>query len=357
MTTQVMGSQTARIAKYKGEVLKHAQPQEVIGRVGVSVKKTIPKNVSETVIFRRWLPKGATANTPNTWSADPAAHRLNEAETPNGEAITAQDITVSLVEYGVLYRFSNRVEDLYEDDVPKEMRRLTGERMGLLLEMVRWGQIKAGTNVFYPTTATTSRSQIGDAAGEGINANMLRRIARSLSANLAMKITGVLSASSGIGTQPIEAAFVIVCSSDLEADVRANLSGFIHVSEYGTRKPIHENELGSWEQFRFVTSPHLTPYLSSGATTGATNTYLSGGVPANGAADVYPFVALSEECYGDVMLRGMDSFKVYARGASEDSKDDPLAQRGYIGAKTYFTAVRLNELQMAVGEVACSVLA
>lgn len=356
MSQQRTATQSARIGRYKGEILGHAMPQEIIGRVGVSVKKTIPKNVSETVTFRRWLPKGATTTTPNTWSADPAAHRLSEGETPTGDTLIAQDISATLLEYGVLYRYTNRVADLYEDDVPQEMRRMTGERMGLLLEMIRWGQLRAGTNVFYPLITLTSRSLVGSASTHIINANMLRRIARSLSANLASKITGVLDAASKIATQPVEAAYVVVCSSDLEADIRANLTGFIHVSEYGTRKPMHENELGSWEQFRFVTSPHLAPYLQQGANSPA-NTFLTGGAAGTTASDIYPFVVLSEECYGDVMLRGMASFDVTAIPASTKTKDDPLGQRGVVGASTYFTAVRLNEGQMAVGEVAASVLA
>lgn len=353
------GTMSPRIGKYKGEILAHAIPQEIIGRVGVSMKKSIPKNASETVSYRRYLPKGATVNSPNTWNLDVAAHRLSEGETPQGDVLEAQNIEVSLAEYGVLYRFSNRVAETYEDDIPKEMRRMTGERMGLLLELIRWGQLRAGTNVFYPKVSITSRSSIGASTSEGINGSMLRRIARSLSNNLAMKPQGVLSASPNTGTQPIEAAFVVVCSSDLEADIRANLSGFVHVSEYGQRQVIHPNELGSWEQFRFITSPHLGPYLAQGSSTqnASTQTYLTNGTNGAGAADVYPFVVMGEECYGDVTLRGMDSMKVVAIPASVETKDDPLGQRGVIGARTYFTAVRLNEGHMAVGEVAASILA
>lgn len=344
-----------RIAKWKGEILRHAVPQEVIGRMGASIKKlSIPKNNSDTAVFRRWLPKGATTSTPNTWIVDPAAHLLVEGETPNAEQISSQDITVNLLEYGVLYRFSNRVDDMYEDEVPMEMKRIAGERMGLLLEKIRWGVLKAGTNVYRAGNVASRAAIIALVSG-----NMLRNIARGLSNNLASKITNILSASPGIGTQPIEAAFVIVCSSDLEADFRSQLTGFVHISEYGTRKAIHENELGSWEQFRFVTSPHLDPYLLSGGTTGA-NTRLANGVPnATGAelVDVYPFIALSEECFGDVMLRGMDSLRSVAMiPAGMQTKDDPLGQRGYVGASGYFASVRLNDQQMAVGEVACSSL-
>lgn len=355
MSGQTMTSQSARIAKWKGEILKHAIPQEVFGRIGKSIKKLgIPPNQSDTGVWRRWLPKGATANTPNTWDVQVADHLLVEGETPAAEQIIAQDITVQLQEYGVLYRFSNRVADMYEDDVPGEMKRIAGERMGLLMEMIRYGVLKGGTNR-YLANNVASRSLINGL----VSGNQLRNVARGLFKNLAVKITDVLAPSPNIGTQPIEAAYVVVCSGDLEADLRSQLTGFVHVSEYGSRKPIHENELGSWEQFRFVTSPHTGPYLNAGTTTTA-NTRLAGGVPNSTGAelvDVYPMIVMTEECYGDVMLRGKQALnKVSMIPANQQTKDDPLGQRGYVGASGYAAAVRLNELQMAVVEVAASSL-
>lgn len=346
-----MATQSARIGKLKGDILAHVMPLEVFGKFGV--KKPMPKNSSETVVFRRWLPKGATVNSPNIWSVDPAAHQLSEGETPVADTVTAQDITVSLVEYGFVYRWTNRVEDLYEDDVPAEIRQIAGERMGLLLEMVRWGKLKAGTNVFRAGNVAARANIVAL-----ISANMLRNIARSLQLNRAMKISGILSASPNIGTQPVEAAYVVVCSTDLEADIRSQLSGFIHVSEYGSRQTMHENELGSWENFRFITSPHLTAYLAAGGTTTA-NTRLTNGIPNSAGTeqvDVYPFIVLSQQAFGDVALRGKSAMKVNARMASEVTKDDILGQRGLIGCQTYFASVRLNELQMAVGECAASSL-
>lgn len=362
MSTQVMSTVAQRVAVFKGEILKHVVPQEVIGKCCRSMKKSIPKNVSATVKFRRWLPKGAASSTPNTWNVDPAAHLLGEGETPLAETIDKQDITAVLQQYGVLYRYSDVVADLYEDNVPAEMVKLTGERMGLLQEMIRYGVLKAGTNV-YRGGGVAARSSII----ARLSANGFRSMARGLDNNLASKITSILAPSPNIGTQPIEAAFVAVVSSDLSADIRSILTGFVHISEYGTRKPIHENELGSWEQYRFVTSPHTSAYLSAGGTTAGASTVLAaagtGGINGAGteAADIYPILVLSEEAYGDVMLRGMDSFEAYHRkpGGGEganSSSADPLGQRGHVGAKFYMTAVRLNELQMAVYEVACGAL-
>ena len=64
-----------------------------------------------------------------------------------------------------------------------------------------------------------------------------------------------------MNTYPIEAAYVVLCHSDCEADLRTELPGFKHVSEYGQRQAVHENELGSWEQYRFICTPHM-PVLS-----------------------------------------------------------------------------------------------
>lgn len=348
MTTQVMATQAARIGRLKGEILAHVMPVEVFGKFGV--KKPMPKNSSETVIFRRWLPKGATSASPNIWNVTESSHRLSEGETPVAEAITAQDITVSLIEYGFIYRWSNRVEDLYEDDVPSEVKRIAGERMGLLLEMIRWGQLKACTNVFYAGGVSARLSIVS-----ALTAAVLRKASRSLQVNQGPKVTSILSASSGVGTQPVESAYVAICHTDQEYDIR-QLTGFIHISEYGTRQAIHENELGSWENFRFITSPHLSPALS---TAGAVaSTLLAGGVAGNSsnAGDTYSMIVLSQDCFGDVALRGKSAMNVNAFPASQATKDDPLGQRGMIGAQTYFNCVRLNDLQMAVIESACSVL-
>lgn len=342
-----------RIGRQKGEILTHAIPQEVLGRVGASVKKMIPKRVGDTLVFGRYLPKGATTTNPNYWNVQPSEHLLVEGETPSADSIIRQDIVVTLQEYGVLYRFSNRTADMYEDDIPSEMKRLAGERMGLLLEMIRYGVLRAGTNV-YRAGNVASRALVNGL----VSTNLLRNVARGLSANRAVKITEILSGSPNVDTQTVEAAFIAVCSTDLEADLRSQLSTFTHISNYGSRKPIHPNELGTWEQYRFVTSPELSSYVLAGAVATA-NTRLANGVPnATGSelVDVYPILILSEECFGDVMLRGVNGWDVTMIPAGMKTKDDPMGQRGYVGASTYFAAVRLNEQQMAVVEVAASSL-
>ena len=48
--------------------------------------------------------------------------------------------------------------------------------------------------------------------------------------------------------------------------------------------------------------------------------------------------------------------EVTALSPSQKDKNDPLGQRGYVGCKFYYHAVILNQLQMAVAEVATRAL-
>lgn len=353
MATQLMASpQAARIGRFKARLLDHIIPQEVIGRCCKSQKEMVPMNVSDTVVFRRYIPSGTTTAAFNTWNINPEDYQLSEGETPQARTVLAVDVTCTLQQYGIVYRHSDRVSDMYEDDIPDQQVQFTGEGMGLLLEKVRYGVLKAGTNVFRAGGAATRAL-----TNAKISGTAMQNVARSLSANLAKKMTRILAPSQNVGTTSIEAAFIAVCHSDLESDWRA-LNGFTHISDYGTREAMHENELGSYQQFRVVTSPHLNPYPAAG-TTAAADTILTNGAKNTGGAgnaDIYPIIIMGEEAYGDVMLRGIGAIKPFHKKPGETSDSDPLGQRGHVGAKTYFTAARLNEFHMAVYEVACSAL-
>lgn len=346
MAIQQYATITPRIGKLKGEILAHAVPMEVLGITGQ--QKKMPKNNSDTVVFRRYLPYGGVDNRwINASNVDTFAtsHQVAEGVTPTADTLTAIDVTATLQQYAVLYAVTDRVVDLYEDDIPSEMKRQTGERLGLVREMVRYGALKAATNKFY--AGGTSRATVN----QTITLPLLRKVARTLQANHAKQVTGILAPSPNIGTAPIEAAYLVFCHSDLEPAIR-DLPGYVGVHEYGSRKPIHPQELGSVERFRFIISPELAPYADAGAAVGTTGLESTSG--AN--IDVYPIIVVGEDAWGQVALRGMESLDVtYIPPGSKD-KNDPLGQRGYIGAKTYFTALVLNQGWMAVIEAGAPAL-
>jgi N4-gp56 family major capsid protein len=265
--------------------------------------------------------------------------------TPDADSLTPQDITVSLQEYGVLYGLTNRAVDLYEDDVPAEMKKQCGERIGLIREMIRYGVLKGGTNVYY--IGGSSRVAVNNK----INLNTLRKVSRNLQANHAARITGVLSMSADFGSTGVEASYVVVAHTDTEADIR-DLPNFKNTSEYAQRKTISPYEIGSCENFRFILSPELGPYADAGGTAATNGMFSTTGT----SADVYPFIVAGEEAWGQVALRGADALNPTYIPPGDKTKDDPLGQRGYVGASFYMNAVRLNEGWMAVIEAGVSSL-
>lgn len=346
MSAFTLASPAQRIGKLKGEILAHSIPVEVIGITGL--QKAMPKNNGKTVSMRRYRPYGALAtneNTKNRPIVDATAHILTEGTAPTADTLVPDDVEISLTQYGCLYQLSDQTVDMYEDDVPSEMKKQCGERVGLLREMVRYGIVKAGTNVFY--SGGTTRGTVD----EKLTLKVLRKASRTLQANHAKKITGILAPSVNIGTLPVESAYLVFVHTDAEADVR-DLAGFVHVSEYGQRKVVNENEIGSVENFRFITSPELAPYTDSGALTGVTGLFSSGT-----KVDVYPFIICGEDAWGQLALRGDNALDPTWIPPGEKSKSDPLGQRGFVGAKFYFACKILNEGWLAVIEAGVSDLA
>lgn len=333
-------------------MLEHAQPITVLGDFGT--QREMPQNSTDTLVFRRTLPFGASptgqtiegsqryVGTPNINSND---FVLAEGVTPNSNSISFQDVSVQLQQYGVLFKYSNKVEQLYEDDIPGEMVKLTGETLAEVMEMVRYGVLKAGSTVIY--TNGSSRAAVNTAIG----LNSLRKAARTLESNRARRVTSRVAPGPNFATRAVQPSFIVFVHTDAVSDIR-NLPGFTRVEEYGSFKPIHDREIGACEDFRFITSPLLRSFAGAGAAVGS-----SGMLSMTGTnVDVYPFIIIGEDAWGQVALKGMSAVKPVVLKASQTSHANPLGQFGYVGASTWFAAVRLNDAFMAKIEAGVTAL-
>lgn len=315
------------------EMLKHAEPVLVLQKFGMT--KPMPKNKADTVKFRRPIPFGA-ATTP-----------LVEGVTPSAQKMSYEDVTATLKQYGKPIEITDVVDDLAEDPVLKDASQLAGEQAALTTEMITYGVIKAGTSVFYANGASRA------AVNTPISLSKQRAVTRFLKAQKAMKITSVLDGSPNYGTKPIEASFIAVAHTDLESDIRG-MAGFTPVAEYGSRKPVCPEEIGSVEDVRYVLSPELNPFTDAGGAYAGSGTAM---VSTTGtSADVYPVLFFGKEAFGTVPLKGAGAITPMVLNPGKPDKSDPLGQRGYVSWKTYFTAVILNQNWMSRLEVAVTAL-
>lgn len=324
MATVNFGDISPRTAAYASkDLLSRGLPYLVIEKFGQA--KTLPGNSSKTIKFRRYtaLPNAPTA--------------LIEGVTPAGTPLSYQDVTANLVQYGNLTQISDVVMDTHEDPVLKEATDLLGEQAAQMVEKMRFGVIKAGTNVIYNNGASRA------AVNTPVSITLQRRAVRSLKRQNARFITKVIRSTVAYGTENVAPGFVALIHTDCEADVRG-MVGFIPAEKYGTITP-WENELGKVEDVRYVSSTMFEPWIDAG---GAKGTMLSS---SGTSADVYPILYLGADAYGIVALKGMFAITPMVVNPTP-SDSDPLAQRGSVGWKTMQTAVILNDAWLVRGEVA-----
>jgi N4-gp56 family major capsid protein len=311
------------------QMLRHAKPVMVLEKLGLT--KPMPKNKTDTIKFRR--PKVFTA----------ATTPLTEGVTPTETQFAYEDVSATLRQYGQVVIVTDKIEDLHEDPVLNDASVQAGENIGRTIEALNYGIIRAGTSVYYANGV--ARNEVNTP----ITLAKQRAVLRSLKALKAQKITRSLSPSSDYGTRAVEAAYVAVAHTDVESDLR-NLPGFKTVSEYGTRSPISEYEIGSVEDVRYILSPDLNPFLDAGGakgqmvSTGGTN------------ADVYPIIYFGQDAWGMVALRGSGAVSPTIIPVGQKTKDDPLGQRGVVGWKTWHAALILNQAWMSRLEVAVTAL-
>lgn len=315
------------------QMLKHAGPVRILDKFGMM--RPMPKNKSTTIKFRRPIVFTA-ATTP-----------LQEGVTPSTTQFRYEDVSGTLKQYGMLVEITDVIEDTHEDPVLNDATLQCGENVGRTFEALDWGVLQAGTNVFY------ANGSARNAVNTPISLSKQRAVVRSLKAQKAMKHTRVLDGSVNFQTKPIEASYVAVHHTDVEQDIR-NLAGFVPVSEYGSRKPINEYELGSVEDVRYICSPDLDPIVDAGGTFNGSGTNM---VSTSGtSADVYPVLYLGKEAYGIVPLRGQGAISPTILRPGVKSKSDPLGQRGYVGWKAWHLSLILNQVWMARLEVAVTAL-
>jgi len=341
MATQLYSTVVARnLLRAEMQMLKHAEPIQVLTRFGD--QKQQPLNKTDTVVFRRLKPFNATATEVANITA--ANFITAEGVTPTANTISYTDVTTTLNQYAVLFKFSSKAQMMYEDDIPADMAKLTGETLAMVAEKVCYGQVRAGTSVIYANGDT--RPGINTA----ISLNDFRLAARTMENNMARQVTSAVKSGPDFGVSSVEPAYVVFIHTDMLADIR-DIAGFTKRVDYGSQiTPVHPREVGAIEEFRIVTSPLFAPFLA-----GVAAVSTSGMLAADTATiDVYPAIVMAESAWGQVSLKGHGHSGVSPTilPANVKTHGNPGGMIGYVGADFWLSSVRLNENWMTRIEAA-----
>lgn len=318
------GDISPRTAAYaEKELLKRGLPYLVLEKFGQA--KALPDNSTKVMKFRRY---NALTNTPVA---------LTEGVTPTSQALAVTDVTATLAQYGGLTTITDVILDTHEDATLNEAVALLGEQAAQMIEKMRFGVLKAGTNVLY------ANGSARNAVNTEISLDVQRRAVRALKRQNARFITSIVRSTPSYGTENVAPGYVALIHPDVEASVRS-LTGFVPAEKYGSMTP-WEGELGKCEDVRYVSSTIFEPWADAG---GAKGTMLS---TTGTSADVYPILYLARDAYGIIALKGAFALTPMVVNP-KPSDSDPLAQRGHVSWKAYQTAVILNDLFMCRCEVA-----
>lgn len=292
--------------------------------------KPLPSNSTTSMTFRRYE------------ALDPTPKVLTEGVTPSGNTLTKTDVTVQTHQMGDWIELTDVIMDHHEDPVLTESVDILGEQAAEMLELNRYGVLKGGSSVFYAGSGVVARSGVNTK----MDRSLQRKVTRFLQAQKAKKITKRVAASPNYGTSPVAPAYVAICHTDLDSDIR-DMQGFVSVEEYGSGMSPFEGEIGKCENVRYICSPVYVPTADAGA---ATSTMLS---TTGTNADVYPIMFFGADAYALVPFKGKNAVTPMVVNP-KPANGDPLGQRGSVGWKTRTGCVILNDLWMARVEVAAS---
>jgi len=324
------GDISPRTAAYaEKELLMRAIPFMVLEKFGQS--KALPAHSSKTITFRRYT---ALDNTPSA---------LTEGVTPGSQTMTSTDVPCVLTQYGSMITITDIIIDTHEDNILNESIELLGEQAAQMIERMRYGILRAGTNVVYANGAARV------AVNTTINLAAQRRVVKALKRQNAEPITKAVKSTAAYGTEPVNKAYIGLIHPDMEGDVRNMLgadgkSCFVPIEKYGSITP-YENEIGKVEDVRYLTSTIFTPFPDAGGAKGLMSS--TSGVNA----DVYPVLYIGANSYAIVALKGMFALTPMVTNP-KPSDSDPLAQRGRVAWKAMQGAVILNDAWMVRLEAA-----
>lgn len=279
--------------------------------------RPMPARQGQSVNYRRFnsLP---VATTP-----------LAEGITPDSGNPTISQVTATPAQYGHYLQVTDQVEFTSPDPVLTEFGKLLGEQAAQTLDTLVRDVVTSGTTVQY-AGGRTSRDAV--TSNDKVSLTEIRKAVRTLQNNKVAKVTQILNPSTGIGTTPVNAAYVGIVGPYGHYDLKGE-SGWISIEQYGTATPLLPNEVGKLDDVRFVLSQNPKIYTGAG----------------DNGIDVHATIVMGADAFGMISPFGVQNImKDFGAG------EDPLNQRMSTGWKTLFTSVILQQLAILRVEHAVS---
>lgn len=274
---------------------------------------------SKTVIFRGFN-RLALAISP-----------INEGVTPSGSALTMNQVTAVLSQYGDFVTISDVAEFLYDRSMIKDASDVLGIQATETIDTTIMNVVAAGTNVIYGDGTVSSRATVTTAMK--ITTTLITRDVRWLERNNVEKF----DAMPMIGN-----AYAFVIHPDVAQDLRLD-TNFISAVNYSSPTPSNEyrgdlftGELGYWQGVRIISTTMSPVYAAAGLS----------------SQNIYGCLCYGKGAYAVSEFSGGLHTYIHTGGVQDTS--DPLEQRSTVGWKWEGVAVILDNNRLVRNEVSAT---
>lgn len=290
---------------YDRTLLNRLLPKLVWTEYGQS--KPLPTREGDTINFRRFN------------SLAPATTPLTEGVTPNGGNMTITKVEATVKQYGYFITYTDKLDMLGIDPYVTETAEVLGEQAGETIDAAVRDVVVAGTSVQY-VGGRANRDAI--TATDVLTGAEVKKAVKSLRNN---------------NVKPLVGAYYVLIVDPEVADDLMNDADWKDVSKYNGGEAIMKGEVGRIWGAKVVVTTQV------------------GVVTNTGGVDVHLCMLLGKDAYGVVDVKGSARKpEVIIKSLDSGGVENALNQRGSIGWKAMFTAVRLQELAMVRIECAVS---
>jgi len=304
-----------QLAVYDRILLMRAVANQVFDRFGVT--KTIPTRSNTKTAFAYRYKNILPATTPLA--------EYNGSNIKTSNKIKREEVTFAVAHYGDYITYTDEL-DLYDlDNIRDSFLNILGDQASLTVDTIRRNALRGGTNVVY-ADGVASRLLVADGAKK-ITVNDINIASTKLKNQGAKRFTKVVVGSTAVGTAPIKASYIAICSPEVVNDLRG-LTGWKEVHTYSDYSKAMEDEQGSIGDFRVIESMNNDPIADQGTSTDV-NVHIS--------------LFLGMEAYATVSLRSKEGIETIVKPIGSSGANDPLNQFGSVGWKAITGCAILNE--------------
>lgn len=263
-------------------------------------KKVIPKGKGTSVEFRKFN------------SLEVPKKSLTEGVTPEGKDLNITSLKATAKQEGDFVKVSDVLDMQGKDPVITETSELLGEQSALTIDTRIRDIVCSGTTVQY-ANGKANRDALTNA--DVLNGKEVRKAKKRL------KKANIKPFSDG--------CYHMIIDADQEYDFKDDTTGngFVEVTKYAKPENMLTGEIGRYDGVRIRVSSNIES------------------VKNTNSVYVHKGIIYGRHAYGvPEITKGKGKASIIVKPLGSSGTDDPLNQRATIGWKSFFTAIRLNEL-------------